>query len=329
MTNRNSSSLLHGTKVFEAKIGQGVNDRSYWKEHYAIESDAEEIEKNIKLTFFESGGKVFELIHFEKSKDAPNILISQGSAGHSYVFAELGYRMHLRGYNVFIMPKHGGYTISELVRRHADALEHISTAFNKTIGVFSEGLGCYAAFYLALAGGPLKSIVCLNGPAILTEEKFQRAIFEGGEGAAGRRKRLLPLIRLLARLFPWLRLRISTYLDFKELVDTQEENRKIESRLVKSFDADPDFDRRYPLSAIMSLVSTPPPRPLSALSIPTMFVVPARGFFPSYFVDLFSRLPSIEKRLGEVDGGVFWMLSHPGDAAKLVCDWFDRTLKYQ
>ena len=286
-------SLVHKARSYEAKMGQGMKDRNYWKAHYVIESDAEEIEKNLKSTFFESGGKVFELIYFEKGKDAPNILISQGSAGHSYVFAELGYPMHLRGYNVFIMPKHGGYTISRLVRRHADALEHVSATFNKTIGVFSEGLGCYVAFYLALDGGPLKSIVCLNGPAILTEEKFQRAIFEGGEGAAGRRKRLLPLITLLAKLFPWLRLPISTYLDFKELVDTQEENRKIESPLVKSFDADPDFDRRYPLSAIMSLVSTPPPRPLSALSIPTMFVVPVRGFFPSYFVDLFSRLPSV------------------------------------
>ena len=178
----NPSSLVHETRRYEAKIGWGMKDRSYWKAHYIIESDAEEIEKNIKSTFFESGGKVFELIYFEKGKDAPNILISQGSAGHSYVFAELGFLIHLRGYNVFIMPKHGGYTISELVRRHADALEHIVTAFNKAVGVFSEGLGCYAAFYLALAGGPLKSIVCLNGPAILTEEKFRRAIFEGGEG---------------------------------------------------------------------------------------------------------------------------------------------------
>jgi hypothetical protein len=322
-------SLVHETRRYEAKIVQGMKDRSYWKAHYIIESNAEEIEKNLKSTFFESGGKVFELIYFEKCKDAPNILISQGSAGHSYVFAELGFLIHLRGYNVFIMPKHGGYTISQLVRRHADALEHISTAFNKTVGVFSEGLGCYAAFYLALAGGPLKSIVCLNGPAILTEEKFQRAIFEGGEGAAGRRKRLLPLITLLAKLFPWLRLRISTYLDFKELVDTHEEDRKIEAHFVKSFNADPDFDKRYPLSAIMSLVSTPPPHHLSALSIPTMFVVPIRGFFPSYFMDLFSRLPQIEKSLVEVDGGVFWMLSHPRNAAKLMCDWFDRTLQYQ
>lgn len=79
----------------------------------------------------------------------------------------------------------------------------------------------------------------------------------------------------------------------------------------------------------MSLVSTPPPKLLSDLGVPTMFVVPVRGFFPSYFRDLYSRLPSIKKKLVEVDGGVFWMLSHPKDAAKLICDWFDQTVEGQ
>jgi len=89
-----------------------LKNANYWKEHYVTEMDAEEIERNIKLIYFVSGGKKFELLYFEKGKDAPNILISQGSAGHSYVFAELSYLMHLQGYNVFIMPKHGGPEVS-------------------------------------------------------------------------------------------------------------------------------------------------------------------------------------------------------------------------
>ena len=76
----------------------------------------------------------------------------------------------------------------------------------------------------------------------------------------------------------------------------------------------------------MSLVSTRPPKPLSELRIPTMFLVPVRGFFPSHLKDLFTQLPAIEKRLVEVDGGVFWMLSHPNNAAKIICSWFHETL---
>ncbi len=69
------------------------------------------------------------------------------------------------------------------------------------------------------------------------------------------------------------------------MVDTKEENRRIEASRIERFLDDPDFDRRYPLSAIMSLVLTPPPNPLSELKIPTMFLIPIRGFYPSYEKD--------------------------------------------
>ena len=100
---------------------------SYWKQHYVLETDADEIESHLQRTTFLSGGKQFELIYFEAERNAPTILISQGSGGHAYVFAELGYHMHKRGYTVCIMPKHGGVTIRELMHRHKDALEHIAT----------------------------------------------------------------------------------------------------------------------------------------------------------------------------------------------------------
>ena len=153
--------------------------QSYWKQYYILETDADEIERHLQRTTFPSGSKQFELIYFEEGKNAPTILISQGSGGHAYVFAELGYRMHLRGYNVCIMPKHGGATIRELMPRHNDALEHIATHWNDRIGVFAEGLGGYVVFYLALTESPMKSVVFQNAPAILTEEKFRAAMLQG------------------------------------------------------------------------------------------------------------------------------------------------------
>jgi len=44
------------------------------------------------------------------------------------------------------MPKHGGYTIIQLMARHKDALNYISDNFSKRIGVFSEGLGGFARY---------------------------------------------------------------------------------------------------------------------------------------------------------------------------------------
>ncbi len=304
--------------------------QSYWKQYYVLETDADEIERHLLRTTFPSGGTQFELIYFEEGKNAPTILISQGSGGHAYVFAELGYHMHLRGYNVCIMPKHGGSTILELMPRHKDALEHIATHWNDRIGVFAEGLGGYVVFYLTLTESPMKSVVFQNAPAVLTEEEFRAAILQG-KGAAHRRKIILPFGKLLLRIVPHVKLPISSYLDWKELIDTKEENRAIETRLVREgYLHDPDFDRWYPLSAIMSLLLTPPPQPLTALQIPPMFLVARRGFggsaFVEYLKDLYQRLPNVKKRLVEVDGSVYWMLSHPKEAAERICEWFDETL---
>ena len=307
-----------------------VNSR-YWKKHYVLETDADEIERRLRRTSFLSGGRQFELIYFEAGRNAPTILISQGSGGHAYVFAELGYHLHLRGYNVCIMPKHGGVSVGELLPRHADALNRIVTLFNDRIGVFAEGLGGFVVFYLALIEGPMKSIVLQNAPAILTEEPFRAAILQG-QGAARRRKIILPLGKLLLRLVPGMPLPISSYLDWRELIDTKGGNREIETRLVvDGYLNDPDFDKWYPLSAVMSLLLTPAPNALTALTIPTTFLVAQRGFggaaYVAYLKDLYRRLPPIKKQLVEVDGSVYWMLSHPKEAAQLIGAWFDETLR--
>ena len=298
----------------------------YWKSHYVLDTDPDVIDRNLRASFFVSDAVRFELLMFEGSKDAPNILVSPGSAGHAHVFAELGYQMHLRGYNVFIMPKHGGATVGELVRRHSDAIEHIARTYSDRVGVFGEGLGGFAVFYLALSRGPVTSAVYQNSPAVLTEPEFLRAVSTGG-GAARRRKLFLPALRILSRIVPWAPVPVSLYLDFADLIDP-EENQKRETLLVKEgYLKDPDFDRWYPLSSVMSLVSTAPPGPLLALEVPTMFLVPLRGWTdPSYLSDLYRRLPPIKKEFVEVNGGVFWMCSHPKEAAKIICDWFDATV---
>lgn len=307
-----------------------MKDLTYWKSHYVVQTDPDEVEGSLRLSSFSSRSKDYDLVSFEKGKSVPNILVSQGSGGHSYVFAELGYLMHLNGYNVFIMPKHGGFTISELIDRQKDAIEHISSSFNSRIGVFGEGLGGFVTFYFALAHGPVKSVVFQNSPAILTEQDFQNAVL-GSEGTPNRTKSLLLLLKALAKVVPWTRLPISFYLNWKELIDTEPQNWTVERRLVEEgYLKDPDFDRWYPLSAILSLISTPPPNPIGDMDIPTMFMVANRGFagsgYVNYLKDLYARLPEIRKRLVEVDGSVYWMLSHPTEAAGMICNWFDETL---
>ena len=74
----------------------------------------------------------------------------------------------------------------------------------------------------------------------------------------------------------------------------------------------------------MSLVTTPPPGRLEQLTTPTMFIVASEGPTPIYIADLYEQLPDIPRRLVRVEGSVYWMLSHPHDAASLVSDWIGR-----
>jgi pimeloyl-ACP methyl ester carboxylesterase len=223
------------------------------------------------------------------------------------VFAELAYHLHLAGYNVFLMPKHGGRTIEQLLARHRAALEHISTQMDGPISVYGEGLGGYVVFYLALAHTPqVSSVACQNSPAILTEPAYHQALLTDGgpwRKAARRRRLLLPILTRLPKIAARVPVPVSTYLPWKDLIDTREDTRDVERRLVLyGYLTDPDFDRWYPLSAVMSLLTTPPPAPLDALTTPTMFLVASEGPTPTYIGDLYARLPLTlsQKRLHTV-----------------------------
>ena len=238
--------------------------------------------------------------------------------------------MYRHGFNVFIMPKHGGKTVSELMTRHRDALDYVIGKTNDRVGLYAEGLGGYVAFYLALAQGQLKSLACQNAPAVLNDREYHEALSRDAGpwvGAVRRRRILLPAGRIVVRLLPGLKIPIRSYLDWKALVDTNGGAYEIERRLVEDgYLHDPEFDTSYPLSHVMSLVSTPPPSQVAELRVPTMFVVATGGPTPAYVRALYDRLPPLKKRLVEVRGSVYWMLSHPVEAANAICGWFDETL---
>ena len=137
---------------------------------------------------------------------------------------------------------------------------------------------------------------------------------------------MLPLLRPLARVAPRLQVPVSSYLSWKDLIDTRKDSRDLERRLVaEGYLKDPDFDRWYPLSAVLSLVTTPPPAPLEQPMTPTMLIVASEGPTPDYIFNLYQRLPPIPKKLIQVDGSVYWMLSHPQQATALIADWFSAT----
>lgn len=300
-----------------------MKDPNYWK-NYLYETDAEEIERNLGRTTFKSRGLNLSLKYFEKDRNAPNILFISGTGGYSLFGADMMYEMHSRDYNVFGVDfqghgdsegKRGDFTIDGLVENCSDAARYISTNFNDRIGAIGPSLGGFITLYLGLAHGPVKSIFCQN-PGILTERKFQDEVTQ-------KAKRILPLAKLLAKLFPKVKIPTTLYVDWKGFPETEGERETLEKYM-----NDPDVVKWYTLRAAMSQILTPPPNPIEELKIPTMFLVPTRDklMSVSYVRDLYDRLPPIKKEFVKVDGGHFWMISHSKEVAKVICDWFDETL---
>lgn len=296
-----------------------MKNKNYWKQ-YPVVTNPDDIEKIIGKEYFVSEDKNYELLSMKHSQNNFCLLISMGSGGHAYVFAELAYLIYKKDIDVFIMPKHGPHTISELVIRHEDAVKYLQKNYGDNIHIYSEGLGGLSVFYLALKGINIKSYVFENSPAILTEPAFHEAMKK--DGKAGRRRAfLLPFFRILEKVFPKLPIPIRTYLAWHEVIDKDVNNHEKENKLVRTYDNDPDFDRSYPLKAVMSLVNTPPPGLIENLKTPTLFIFAKRGLIPSYLKNLFSRLTMKNKSLEEIDGGVFWMLSNPEEAAEIIVKW--------
>jgi surfactin synthase thioesterase subunit len=157
--------------------------------------------------------------------------------------------------------------------------------------------------------------VCQN-PAILTEKKFQDEVTK-------KAKKIIPLVELLGRLFPRLRIPSSLYVDWKAFPETEKEK-----EFFRKFMNDPNLVKWYTLRSALSQIQTPPPNPIEKLKIPVMIVAPTRDKLMSltYIKGFYDRLPSIKKKLVEVDGGHWWMFSHLKETVEMICDWFEETL---
>ena len=233
---------------------------NYWK-NYLLKIDAGVIERNLKRTTCKSRGLNLSLKYFEKDRNASNILLIGGTGGYALFGVEMMYEMHLRNYNVFGIDFQGhgdsegkreDFTIGELVENCSDAAKYIFTNFNDRIGAIGPSIGGFITFYLGLAHGPVKSISCQN-PAILTEKKFQDEVTKKAKG-------ILPLAKLVATLFPKLKIPVTLYVDFKGFPETEREKEIFEKN-----EKDPDTVKWYTLRAAMSQILTPPPNPIEEI----------------------------------------------------------------
>ena len=207
---------------------------------------------------------------------------------------------------------------NEISENCSDAVNYISKNFNGKIGVCGASLGGFVTLYLGLSDKKVKSIACQN-PTILNDKEWRGMLDKKANGNLHNLELLLAMFS--EKMFPTI-----TRINDDSFTETD-----LERKYFKKSFVDPNTQKDYTGRAILSQTTTPPPRPLKELKIPTMFLAPSNDtvLMPlSYLKSLKDRLPSnIKKRIVKVNGGHWWMHSHPEEAAKVLCDWFDETLK--
>jgi hypothetical protein len=91
---KSPSALAGNSRVVRGRNGGGAG---LLAAHYVTGTNTAEIAEALRREPFISGGEQLELVHFFCWREAPNILVSQGSGGHPYLFAELGHLLNEAG----------------------------------------------------------------------------------------------------------------------------------------------------------------------------------------------------------------------------------------
>ncbi len=304
-----------------------MKDPNYWKNYLPDEIKEKAIalfDKGKQKTTFKSRGLDLTLYYFIVDKKATNIVGVNGTGNYAMIAAGVGYYLVEKGFNVFMFDfqghgdsegQRGDFTIPLLVENCKDVVSFISKNYNKRIGVIGGSLGGFVTFYLGLSNG-VKSIVCQN-PGILSEKRFCNEVIKNRKRTI---KILIPFIKRFSKIFPKFKINIDTYINPKGFLEREED--------LKIYMNDPDIVKEFTLRSIISQISTPPPKPLEKLKIPTMFLVPTKDrlMSVSYVKDLYNNLPNIKKRFVKINGYHDYLIFHPKEAAKVICDWFDETL---
>ena len=113
-----------------AHPGNAMRDPDYWR-RYPVETTPDEIRRVLKRATFSSAGGDLELLMFERRAASPSVVISPGSAGHAFVFAELGYRVYESGctpHSPCVGPPNdnGGSELMSVSRQGRTSIHHAS-----------------------------------------------------------------------------------------------------------------------------------------------------------------------------------------------------------
>lgn len=264
----------------------------------------------------EGAGPDLHLETLAVGRGAPTVIFMPGTNAYALLYAELLAALADRGFNVvgfdprghgLSQGRRGSYTIPDLVEDMDRVVNHARRQFGDPVVVAGSSQGGITAFYFAAGPHPVAGALCHNAADLRDPRSLRLTRIPVGVS-----RRLAPLLRAVARLFPELPIPMAAYLDLaKEPVSGLGSARDVLHR-------DPALVPFVRLRTLASLSSAPLPRPVEQIRVPILFLHGGDDtIFPEALIrDLHARV-----------GGPSRLAFYPGLPHYLIVDHVERILE--
>jgi pimeloyl-ACP methyl ester carboxylesterase len=271
--------------------------------------DSEELKLNIDI--------------YTADKEAPTLVFVPGTSVYGLCYAELLYEIGQKGYNIIAMDprghgrsegSRGDYSIGELMQDVENVVAFAKKRFNKKVSLMGSSQGGIVCFYLAAKDIAVDSIICQNFADLAWKETNTLArhpnLAKLGQ----------PIIRVLGRAFPNVKVSTLSYLDLKSI------KIKYFGNLHRFIVDDPFAITKISLRAARSLVKAKMAKPMEEIKIPLFVFQGDKDIvFPlAYTQKIYQRL-SCEKQMKvypNCDHAI--MVENVGLIKQDIIDWLDK-----
>jgi alpha-beta hydrolase superfamily lysophospholipase len=242
----------------------------------------------IEEDWLESDGLRLHLDILPSDPSDPTLVFIPGTTAYSALYAEFLHKMRLQGFNVVGLDprghgrsqgRRGSYTVNELLRDALAAVEYARRRFGDRVAISGSSQGGIVSFYAAAADDTLKGAVCHNIALFDEPEVINVTRWPALSRFAFRLKPLAPL-------FGELRVPVTSYLDLKK------EMTRFGFDALEFIKKDPLEVLAISLKAMVSLATTPPPKPAEQITVPIMVIQGKRDtlFTVDYTRSIYDRL---------------------------------------
>lgn len=271
----------------------------YWF-RYCVLNKPHEIEAIITEKDINFGQTIIHLDIYGQDLPHPkwNLIFVHGTSVYSRFYADFLYLLYQEGIRIISidLPGHGRsgglrghFTMELFTQTLFEVTSYVKAQYTGNVGVMGSSLGGITALYCAANDPRLKAVICHNA-AIFNENAHKRIV-----KINGLMKLVYPLVPLLAKIFPKLKISVWTYLDPTNLVHTPS-GKEIMQELMK----DPNLTAYYTLTALSTQMCAPLVKRIEQIAVPIMILGSDDDilFSVDYMQEIFQRLlNSPHKRL--------------------------------